>query len=238
MRAGYVRLAVALLAAAGMHAMLLFWPASSFPKIMYNGMLSVDLSDDAAAASASSRIQSPAAVQPAKPQAKKSPVHVFRKHMQAHPQAHPQATDITARPLRREPSATVRPTHASPLRTASSRGKAARSVTRNTAPKQDNGVQGAPSRATAVAMPGRIPSRTRSLLLAHIEYPRPARRRGWQGKGEFQLLIARNNVRKVKVLASTGYHQLDQAVRRGLLAAGRIPLGDGIYKLPVEFRLQ
>lgn len=87
-------------------------------------------------------------------------------------------------------------------------------------------------------MSGRIPSRTRALLLAHIEYPRPARRRGWQGKGEFQLLIARNNVRKVKVLASTGYQQLDQAVRRGLLAAGRIPLGDGMYKLPVEFRLQ
>ena len=85
---------------------------------------------------------------------------------------------------------------------------------------------------------GRISPQVRSMLLASITYPRLARRRGWQGKGEFQLLIARQNVRKVRMLASTGHRQLDQAATHGLLAAGHIPLGDGIYKLPVEFRLR
>jgi len=91
---------------------------------------------------------------------------------------------------------------------------------------------------SSFAAPGRISSRARTLLLAHIGYPRPARRRGWKGLGTFQLLIVHEGVRKVTMLASTGHGLLDQAAVRGLMAAGRIPLLDGIYDLPVEFRLQ
>lgn len=92
--------------------------------------------------------------------------------------------------------------------------------------------------APASAAPGRISSHVRALLLAHIEYPRPARRRGWRGLGTFQLLIVREGVRRVTMLASTGHGLLDQAAVRGLMDAGRIPLKDGVYDLPVEFRLQ
>jgi len=239
MEARHVRLVIALFAATGVHALLLLRPAAPFPKIMHNSMLSVDLSDASVMTSAPPRMQSSDAVQSAKAQAKSS-THILKKHLRVIPShTRTQIAGITAKSLRHESSAATQTTHTPASRqTASSKSKAVQSVTRNMVKQQDNGIQDASFHTTKVAMSGQMSSRIRSLLLAHIEYPRPARRRGWQGKGEFQLMITRKNVHKVKMLASTGYRQLDQAAKRGLLAAGHIQLDDGIYNLPVEFRLQ
>jgi len=240
MRTGYARLTAALLAAVGLHALLLFWSASSFPKVVHNGMLSVDLSNDAVAPAISSHPRPHDIVQPVKPKAKSS-VHLLRKRMRIiHSHARVQTKPTAVRPLRQEPSVAARSAHTSPSRQMlASRIKTIRSVVvQGGGPKQNTGTRDMHVHAVATNVSGHISSQARSLLLANIEYPRPARRRGWQGTGEFQLQIARKSVRKVKVLASTGYRQLDQAARRGLLMAGNVPLGDGIYKLPVEFHLQ
>jgi len=76
------------------------------------------------------------------------------------------------------------------------------------------------------------------MLLANIQYPPMARRHGWQGAGEFQLDIDSQSIRNITMLVSTGYAVLDGAVRRGLASVEHVPVADGQYRLPVEFRLQ
>jgi len=78
----------------------------------------------------------------------------------------------------------------------------------------------------------------RNHLLSHVQYPHQARRRAWQGITQLSLHIQQQHIHEVVLLASSGYPVLDRAAQQGLALIDTIPLADGIYHLPVEFRLQ
>jgi len=86
--------------------------------------------------------------------------------------------------------------------------------------------------------PATLAAGVQAMLLANIHYPRQARRHGWEGAGEFQLDIDSQSIRNITMLVSTGHAILDRAARRGLTGIDRVPIADGRYRLPVEFRLQ
>lgn len=235
MQTGRVRLLVALIAAGSLHALFLLWPSLPVMDIMHNGVLRVDLPDHETVADrpGSHRRQVLKSIPRMKTQA--VPVHTpsptshastLPQHARKHMTRNKAVSRVARVPDRHVPSP--------------------RPVERHKLHVDESGTPRRPAKTThhmsgsapAPAAPGRISSRARALLLAHIEYPRPARRRGWRGLGTFQLLIVREGVRRVTMLASTGHGLLDQAAVRGLMDAGRIPLKDGVYDLPVEFRLQ
>jgi len=83
-----------------------------------------------------------------------------------------------------------------------------------------------------------IPQHIQSDIIASVHYPRQARRRGWQGEAQFLLNINAQTIQAVTMLASTGYPILDRAAQRGLSAVHHIPLSNGLYQMPVSFRLQ
>jgi len=83
-----------------------------------------------------------------------------------------------------------------------------------------------------------LPGAARRRLLAHIVYPRIARRHGWEGTGLFRLDVQQRRIIRVAPLASTGYRVLDRAVLEGLRDVARLDVADGWYRLPVVFRLQ
>ncbi len=83
-----------------------------------------------------------------------------------------------------------------------------------------------------------VPAAVQSIILAKVDYPRQARRRGYEGKAEFRFDVSRQAVQQVSMLVSSGYPVLDKAARKGLLSVGSLPLNDGSYRLPVIFRLQ
>ena len=85
---------------------------------------------------------------------------------------------------------------------------------------------------------GDVPTALQAQMLAHVRYPRVARRHGWQGRAEFELRIYQQNVDRVTLLASTGFPLLDQAARRGLVSARDLPLSNGRYRMPVVFALR
>jgi len=78
----------------------------------------------------------------------------------------------------------------------------------------------------------------RNHLLSHVQYPHQARRHAWQGITQLSLHIQQQHIHEVVLLASSGYPVLDRAAQQGLALIDTIPLADGIYHLPVEFRLQ
>jgi len=242
MQAGHVRLLAALMAAGGLHALLLFWPMPTVRHSIHNGTLRLDLLDRQAAAtvprrralqSAQSRREQSVKLHP------RSSAHASRTSMQTHhPRGRSKASGMIAGRADHKPSLFTHVSRAHQRnRVAPAKDAGVRLPIPTTAQTQANKITDKPS-PLVPARTGHLTAQAQSMLLASIAYPRLARRRGWQGKGEFQLLVARKNVRKVNVLASTGYRLLDQAARRGLLAARRVPLDDGTYKLPVEFHLQ
>jgi len=268
MQSGHVRLLAALMAAGGLHALLLFWPTPTVRHSLHNGALHLDLLDRQAAAvprrralqSVQPRREQPVKLHPHSSGIRKGTVYFLPPSRDFVPRQSRNLEKVKLSPFyrmqthhsrgRSKPSSmlAVRADRKPSLFTHVSRAHQRNRVT----PAKDADVR-FPIPATAQAQADTItdepsppvPARTghltaqaQSMLLASIAYPRLARRRGWQGKGEFQLLVARKNVRKVNVLASTGYRLLDQAARRGLLAVRRVSLDDGMYKLPVEFRLQ
>jgi len=83
-----------------------------------------------------------------------------------------------------------------------------------------------------------MPQHIQAEIAARVSYPRQARRRGWQGEAQFLLNINEQTVRAVTMLASTGYPILDRAAQRGLSSVNHIPLSNGLYHMPVSFRLQ
>ena len=88
----------------------------------------------------------------------------------------------------------------------------------------------------AASMP--VPEDAQASLLMHVSYPRQARRHGWQGKVELRFDIQQHTIRHVTVLTSSGYPVLDRAAYRALTHMQHIALADGIYRMPVVFRLQ
>jgi TonB family protein len=83
-----------------------------------------------------------------------------------------------------------------------------------------------------------VPQDIQKHILAQVHYPMQARRRGWQGRAEFQLNVYQQSIHAVTLLASTGHPILDRAARRGLASMRQIPLSNGLYRMPVIFRLQ
>lgn len=83
-----------------------------------------------------------------------------------------------------------------------------------------------------------VPKDVQQAILTHIQYPRQARRRGWQGKAEFQLDINNQSIQHITMLASTGYASLDRAAKKGLTTLDALPLNDGRYSLAVVFQIQ
>ena len=83
-----------------------------------------------------------------------------------------------------------------------------------------------------------IPKRLQMHILAQVHYPKQARRHGWQGRVELQLDIQRQSIQNVTLLASSGYSILDRAASRGVGQVKHIPLSNGLYRMPITFRLQ
>ncbi len=93
-----------------------------------------------------------------------------------------------------------------------------------------------PNRAVqAVAV---VPKVVQTRILAEVYYPRQARRHGWQGKAEFEFDVHQQSIQTITLLASTGYPILDRAAHRGLSAVSHVSLSNGLYRMPVVFRLQ
>ena len=83
-----------------------------------------------------------------------------------------------------------------------------------------------------------IPSQIKHTILANIMYPRQAKRHGWEGQVDIQLEIGEQSIKTVTILQSSGHQILDNAARKGIVAMRSLPLSNGVYKLPVIFRLQ
>jgi len=83
-----------------------------------------------------------------------------------------------------------------------------------------------------------VPEDIQATILAHVSYPRQARRLGWEGEAEFRLDVHNRSVQQVTMLGSTGHSILDRAAHLGILSAGPLALNNGSYRLPVVFRLQ
>jgi len=83
-----------------------------------------------------------------------------------------------------------------------------------------------------------VPDRVQKNIFTYVRYPRLARRRGWEGRAEFQLNVRKQAIQNIVLLASSGHHILDKAAKHGIEKARHIPLSDGNYLLPVEFHLQ
>ena len=85
---------------------------------------------------------------------------------------------------------------------------------------------------------GAMPADVQQMILTRISYPRQARRKGWQGKATFHLDVREQKLAKLDLFHSSGHDLLDRAAIRGIRAIDRLPLANGFYSLPVEFRLQ
>jgi len=83
-----------------------------------------------------------------------------------------------------------------------------------------------------------MPSDVRQMILSHISYPRKARRKGWQGNAMFNLAVHEQKLARLDISTSSGHSLLDRAAMRGIRAINHLPLANGTYRLPVEFKLQ
>ncbi|MBL1352814.1 MAG: TonB family protein [Zetaproteobacteria bacterium] len=83
-----------------------------------------------------------------------------------------------------------------------------------------------------------VPKALQMRILMNVHYPKQARRHGWQGKVELQLEIQQKSIRKVTLKSSSGYPILDRAAYHGLLQLHHIALSNGVYRMPIVFRLQ
>lgn len=76
------------------------------------------------------------------------------------------------------------------------------------------------------------------MILSHISYPSKARRKGWQGNAMFNLAVHEQKLASLDLSLSSGHSLLDRAAMRGIRAIDHLPLANGTYRLPVEFKLQ
>jgi len=223
------------IAALGVHVLLLAAVGGQWPKPrLDNGSLAVLLirpSDASGQAGAMATGNAPEKKQPHA--VRRSPVrHAAGRHRPVHAHAGRGSAQGSARMAshkRERPNRLALnrvPSSSNPAAPARADGRANRTAPGRTA-RQPSPVRGAG-----------LPSSARRALLAHIVYPRLARRLGWEGKGLFRLDVHRRHIVRVAPLASTGYRVLDRAVLEGLRDVARLDVADGWYRLPVEFRLQ
>jgi len=83
-----------------------------------------------------------------------------------------------------------------------------------------------------------MPFDVQQMILSHISYPRKARRKGWQGNAMFNLAVHEQKLARLDISISSGHNLLDRAAMRGIQAIDHLPLANGTYRLPVEFKLQ
>ncbi len=232
-QAGYGRLTAALLAAVGLHALLfVLLPTWSLPLFgQAPGGLAVELLPSTSAPQPSSPASDVSAMsaQPySKGQASHHPVgaHAVDKAVSS-------VSPTSARFLQSDMTLAYEPpeTRRMPAEREHEDGKVAESVSIAVA----TGKVEANSKAVQTAS---LPDAVRQRILAHVHYPRQARRFGWQGRVEFRLRVAEQGIHDIVLLVSTGHALLDRAARQGIEQAGRVPLVNGSYLLPVEFRLQ
>jgi len=237
MGVGYVRVLTALLAAITLHALLLSWslPASKHLTIS-NGQMHVELIKSSRPLEAASK----AAVQPT---AVATPV---LRHPGKVPKAHVKPVvrhTVVAVQQHRLPSkqpsrVVVKSTRTKVTAPAHQQTRPPGQVAHELAGSTNNPLRTGHSESAAPHKLSFMPASAQSMLLASIHYPRLARRHGWQGKGVFQLAIVSQSIRNITMLGSTGHAILDRAARLGLASVDHIPVVDGKYRLPVEFRLQ
>ncbi len=111
------------------------------------------------------------------------------------------------------------------------------SVLREAEAKAHESENNISSRSEKIVM-AQVPAAVQSTILAKVDYPWRARRRGFEGIAEFRFDVSRQAIQQVSMLTSSGYPVLDRAARRGILSAGSLPLDDGSYRLPVIFQLK
>jgi len=95
-----------------------------------------------------------------------------------------------------------------------------------------------PTQESALQTAQVVPKPIQQRILAAIAYPRQAMRRGWEGSAKFSLAVQQQVVQSVTLLVSTGYKTLDIAAQKGIASIGSLPLSDGEHILPVTFQLQ
>jgi len=221
----HVRILTALFAAIILHALLLSWSLPSSNSITINdGLMQVDLlkADKPSVARPASPPRAIADAQPKRQQ--KAAAQVKRaKHQQT---SQPTRTVIAIRQL--TPGSALVKSHVSEKKSHPPHHAETTQVADHRPVNHGESATRAPSMAAGV----------QTMLLANIHYPAQARRHGWQGAGEFQLDIDSQSIRKITMLMSTGHAILDRAVRRGLGSIEHVPVANGQYRLPVEFRLQ
>jgi len=74
-------------------------------------------------------------------------------------------------------------------------------------------------------------------IMAKVHYPRQARRRGWQGKVQLQFSVQQHHIQNIVLLHSSGYPLLDRVACRDLRQVSQTFLADGVYQMPIVFRL-
>jgi len=83
-----------------------------------------------------------------------------------------------------------------------------------------------------------VPKALQTHILMKVHYPKQAKRHGWQGKVELQLQVKAKSIQTITLVASSGYPILDRAAYRGVAQINHIPLSNGLYHMPIVFRLQ
>lgn len=248
MTARYVRVIAALIAAITLHAVLLSWPLPTSQHIaVNNGLLHVDLVKAARPSVAQAVSPIPHAPIPhapiphAQPETQQKPSAQPERNRHQQPPTTTRTVAATRQPRQMPAPVKARVAKKNPLpATRHEAGKSSPSLHAKTTQVADRlpvshgesaTLQLSPTMAAGVQS-------MQSMLLANIHYPAQARRHGWQGAGEFQLDIDSQSIRKITMLMSTGHAILDRAVRRGLGSIEHVPVANGQYRLPVEFRLQ
>ena len=249
---GYVRLMAAAFAAVGLHALVfIFFP--SFQAVLQSSQgsaLQVELLKRQAAMQArpaDSRHGQQRESEQQRLATDKKPLQVAKNRARVVNESHRKAKKAAEQIMVKQ-SVAKQPSHVRPLEAAP--GQGLRSVSAHHAQARvfmDVAKAGAVAPDTATARVSThaleqqymaVPQGVQARILAQVHYPRLARRHGWQGRAEFQLDIQQQSIHAVTLLASTGYPVLDRAAHRGLNAIHMIPLSNGLYRMPVVFRLQ
>jgi len=229
LKRGHVRLLAAMITAIALHALLFTLLPSQNNMLLLptEGALHVELM--------------------AKPEPARAPQQVTkRQHI---PTTHTNRKNNAPRQKQAKESALVavqvsRPVSVQASKRTDKQAESAQNQTAERNPATATEIAKAPETTVAEEAPKQsgtvttIPQNIQKTILAQVYYPKQARRHGWQGGAEFQFNVHQQTIHEITMLASTGHPILDRAARRGLTSVNRIPLSNGLYRMPVVFRLQ
>jgi len=244
-KAGHARLAAALFAAVALHALLFIFPSSTkllqlqsspggLPVELIDLQQPADKTTDSEQQTSQVQLVSQTVLKP-----HALPAKTRIKQTQATKAS--VSASVYPRDIASRKSATKLQTSTPVVQTKVAYLPAGESLIKGGEKKPLNEALSTPSaiRSSAASSAGvTVPDDVRRRILAHVHYPRQARRYNWQGQTEFQFSIRQQGIRQIILLASSGYGILDRAARRGLESVEHIPLADGLYRMPVVFRLQ